>query len=97
MRAARRPEYKEEAVFGDQFGYTYFMQRYAELLQAAEQERLARCLLQARRAEKDFQLRRNESYIKRHSELSAGIDRDLEKLKSLARSSGVRSAGCGFA
>jgi methyl-accepting chemotaxis protein len=48
-------------------------------------------MLQARRAEKDFQLRRNESYIKRHSELSAGINRDLEKLKSLARSSGVNA------
>jgi methyl-accepting chemotaxis protein len=48
-------------------------------------------MLEARRAEKDFQLRRNESYVKHHSELSAGIDRDLEKLKSLARSSGVNA------
>src|SRR5882757_2252321 len=46
-------------------------------------------MLEARRAEKDFQLRHDESYTKRHSELSAGIDRDLEKLKSLARSGGL--------
>src|SRR5258705_5834643 len=45
-------------------------------------------MLEARRAEKDFQLRRDESYNRRHSELSAGIDRDLEKLKSMARSGG---------
>ena len=37
-------------------------------------------MLEARRAEKDFQLRRDESYSNRHSEISAGIDRDLEKL-----------------
>lgn len=52
MRAARRPEYKEEAVFGDHFDHAYFMQRHAELMQAAERERLARCLQQARRAER---------------------------------------------
>jgi methyl-accepting chemotaxis protein len=46
-------------------------------------------MLEARRAEKDFQLRRDESYTKRHSELSAAIERDLEKLKSMARSSGL--------
>ena len=45
-------------------------------------------MLEARRAEKDFQLRRDESYSKRHSELSATIERDLERLKFLARSSG---------
>jgi methyl-accepting chemotaxis protein len=48
-------------------------------------------MLQARRVEKDFQLRREERYVKRHSELSAGTDRDLEKLKSMARSSGSSS------
>ncbi len=48
-------------------------------------------MLEARRAEKDFQLRRDESYAKRHVELSAGIDHDLEKLKSMARSSGLNS------
>ena len=43
-------------------------------------------MLEARRAEKDFQLRRNESYLKHHSELSAGIHRDIDKLKSMVRS-----------
>src|SRR5437016_979498 len=45
-------------------------------------------LLEARRAEKDFQLRREQSYSKRHAELSAAIGRDLQQLKSLARSGG---------
>ncbi len=45
-------------------------------------------MLEARRAEKDFQLRRDESYSKRHAELTAGIGRDLQQLKSLARSGG---------
>ena len=45
-------------------------------------------MLEARRAEKDFQLRRDESYVKRHADLSDGIDRDLEKMKSMAKSGG---------
>ena len=45
-------------------------------------------MLEARRAEKDFQLRRDESYSKRQSEASAGIDRDFEKLKSMVKSGG---------
>src|SRR2546429_1810321 len=45
-------------------------------------------MLEARRAEKDFQLRRDEAYAKRHSELSTAIDRDLERLKSTVRSTG---------
>ena len=45
-------------------------------------------MLEARRAEKDFQLRREESYAKRQAEASAAIDRDLEKLKSMVRSAG---------
>ena len=45
-------------------------------------------MLEARRAEKDFQLRRDESYVKRHADLSVAIDRDLEKLKSMARVAG---------
>ena len=40
-------------------------------------------MLEARRAEKDFQLRRDEAYSKRHAELSAAIERDMERLKSL--------------
>jgi methyl-accepting chemotaxis protein len=45
-------------------------------------------MLQARRAEKDFQLRRDLSYSKHHVELAAAVDRDLGQLKTLARSSG---------
>src|SRR5580658_1994490 len=45
-------------------------------------------MLEARRAEKDFQLRRDQSLSKHHAELSAGISRDLEQLKSLVRSGG---------
>ena len=48
-------------------------------------------MLEARRAEKDFQLRRDESYSKRHAEASAGIDRDLEKLKSMVKSGGFNA------
>lgn len=39
-------------MIGDEFGYDYYEQRRAELLQAAEQARLIRCLEQARRAER---------------------------------------------
>jgi methyl-accepting chemotaxis protein len=45
-------------------------------------------MLEARRAEKDFQLRRDQSLSKHHAELSAGIGRDLEQLKSLVRTGG---------
>jgi len=48
-------------------------------------------MLEARRAEKDFQLRRDESYSKRQAEISAGVDRDLENLKSMAKSGGFAS------
>src|SRR3954453_118271 len=48
-------------------------------------------MLEARRAEKDFQLRRDETYSTRHAELSAAIERDLDRLKSSARSSGFNS------
>jgi methyl-accepting chemotaxis protein len=54
-------------------------------------QRISIKMLEARRAEKDFQLRRDESYAKHHVELSAAIDGDLEKLKSMARSSGLNS------
>ena len=39
-------------MFGEWFDYAYFLERHAELMQAAERERLARCLQQARRAER---------------------------------------------
>ena len=37
-------------MFGDQFGYEYFEQRQAELLQAGERARLIRSLERARKA-----------------------------------------------
>ncbi len=45
-------------------------------------------MLEARRAEKDFQLRRDQSYAKRHAEWTAAIERDFERLESLVRSGG---------
>jgi methyl-accepting chemotaxis protein len=46
-------------------------------------------MLEARRAEKDFQLRRNETYSKQHAELSAAIHHDFEQLQALVRSGGL--------
>src|SRR3954470_5229696 len=45
-------------------------------------------MLEARRSEKDFQLRRDPAYSKRHAELSAAINRDLDRLKAMVRSGG---------
>jgi methyl-accepting chemotaxis protein len=45
-------------------------------------------MLEARRAEKDFQIRRDQSYSKRHAELSAAVNRDLGQLKTFVQSSG---------
>ena len=45
-------------------------------------EKLSVELLETRRSEKDFQLRRDESYAKHHAELSASIGRDLAQLKA---------------
>ena len=45
-------------------------------------------MLEARRAEKDFQIRRDQLYSKRHAELSAAVDRDMDQLKAFVRSSG---------
>jgi methyl-accepting chemotaxis protein len=42
-------------------------------------------MLEARRNEKNFQQRRNESYAKSHSELAVKIDRDLGRLEGLTR------------
>ena len=44
-------------------------------------------MLEARRNEKNFQQRRNESYAKAHAELVAVIDRDFSRLEALTRSS----------
>ena len=46
-------------------------------------------MLEARRNEKNFQQRRNESYAKAHAELVVTIDRDFDQLQSLVQSSGV--------
>jgi methyl-accepting chemotaxis protein len=60
-------------------------------------------MLEARRNEKNFQQRRNESYAKAHAELVVVIDRDFDRLEALTRSSDlgsilekVRSAHDGF-
>ena len=49
--------------------------------------RLSIEMLEARRNEKNFQQRRNESYAKAHAELVAVIDRDFTRLEALTRSS----------
>jgi methyl-accepting chemotaxis protein len=46
-------------------------------------------LLEARRAEKDFQLRRDEAYSKRHAGLSVRVDSDFERLKTSVRAAGI--------
>jgi methyl-accepting chemotaxis protein len=43
-------------------------------------------MLEARRNEKNFQQRRNESYAKAHAELMVTIDRDFERLQALMQS-----------
>ncbi len=51
-------------------------------------QRISYQLLDVRRAEKDFQLRRDQSYAKRHAELSSDIAQDLDRLGSAARARG---------
>ena len=46
-------------------------------------------MLEARRNEKNFQQRRNESYAKAHAELVITIDRGFDRLQTLIQSSGV--------
>lgn len=46
-------------------------------------------MLEARRAEKNFQQRRNESYAKTHAELVVAIDRDFVRLEALIKSGGL--------
>jgi methyl-accepting chemotaxis protein len=46
-------------------------------------------MLEARRNEKNFQQRRNESYAKSHSGLVVKIDRDFSKLEELTRAAGL--------
>lgn len=45
-------------------------------------QRLAIEMLEARRSEKDFQLRRDQAYAKRHADISATIAHDFDQLRS---------------
>jgi methyl-accepting chemotaxis protein len=66
--------------------------------------RLSISMLEARRAEKDFQLRREPSYSRHHAELATKISGDFERLKILLRTGGygamlekIEAAQRGFA
>lgn len=48
-------------------------------------------MLEARRNEKNFQQRRNESYAKAHAELMVVIDRDFDRLQTLMQSDGLNA------
>ncbi|CCD84751.1 putative methyl-accepting chemotaxis protein [Bradyrhizobium sp. ORS 285] len=50
-------------------------------------------LLEARRAEKDFLLRRDQKYAARHAELSKAIKRELDELRGAVRAIGDASIG----
>jgi len=51
-------------------------------------QKLANDMLQARRAEKDFQLRRDQTYSKLHTELSAAVTRELDNIRNLTLAAG---------
>ncbi|MBM7486804.1 methyl-accepting chemotaxis protein [Bradyrhizobium sp. USDA 3686] len=51
-------------------------------------EKLARDMLDARRAEKDFLLRRDEASMKRHAAVSAMITAEMDRLGTMIRASG---------
>jgi methyl-accepting chemotaxis protein len=46
-------------------------------------------MLEARRNEKNFQARRNESYAKAHAELVVSINRDFDRLLGMTQSAGL--------
>src|SRR5580698_6730507 len=46
-------------------------------------------MLEARRNEKNFQQRRNESYAKAHADLVITVDHDFDRLQTLIQSSGI--------
>src|SRR5882757_746730 len=46
-------------------------------------------MLEARRNEKNFQQRHNESFAKAHAELVVVIDRDFDRLQGLIKSGGM--------
>jgi methyl-accepting chemotaxis protein len=52
-------------------------------------EKLARDLLDARRAEKDFMLRRDEASSKRHASLTANINREIDQLAASVKVNGL--------
>ncbi|PDT90665.1 methyl-accepting chemotaxis protein [Bradyrhizobium sp. Y36] len=56
-------------------------------------QRVSQQLLEARRAEKDFQLRREQSYAKRHAELASDIIRNLDHFGSATRAAGYATIG----
>jgi methyl-accepting chemotaxis protein len=51
-------------------------------------QKLAIDMLQARRAEMEFQLRHDQSYAQRHAEISADVSRDIERLRGVTLSGG---------
>ena len=55
---------------------------------ASLNQKLAVDLLELRRAEKDFLIRRDLAYSKRHAERAAEVVRELDQLRTLTRSSG---------
>ncbi|PSO16291.1 methyl-accepting chemotaxis protein [Bradyrhizobium sp. MOS003] len=56
-------------------------------------QRVSQQLLEARRAEKDFQLRRDQSYAKRHAELASDIVGNFDHLGSATRAAGDATIG----
>ena len=48
-------------------------------------------MLEARRNEKNFQARRNESYAKAHAELVMTVDRDFDRLQGLTKAGGMNA------
>ncbi|AWL99846.1 methyl-accepting chemotaxis protein [Bradyrhizobium amphicarpaeae] len=56
-------------------------------------QRVSQQMLEARRAEKDFQLRRDQSYAKRHAELASDIVGNLDRLGSATRTAGFATIG----
>ncbi|TQF36262.1 chemotaxis protein [Bradyrhizobium sp. UNPF46] len=56
-------------------------------------QRVSQQMLEARRAEKDFQLRRDQAYTKRHAELASDIVRNLDGLGSATRAAAYAGIG----
>jgi methyl-accepting chemotaxis protein len=70
---------------------------------SASQEASRTAAANARAIEKNFQLRRDQAFAKRHAEISAEIGRELEQLRKLTLSGGfmvlaakVESVAMGF-